>query len=213
VNKSEQNKRERIVEAAAERFRYYGIGKTTMQEIATDAGVAVGTLYLYFSNKDDLIVACAERFAGRHRQEADRILASSQPVDRKLRTYIRDRFRQSEETRTSSRHAAEITRAVLRVKPDRIIEESQMMQDVVVQLLTAGTTAGLFHITDVPRDMKVFLYSIAWFFPNALAEPAFPPTESDLLEVVDWFLAAWKSGASAKKAPPRTKAQHRAAKK
>jgi len=53
------SKNQIIVDAARKRFQHYGIGKTTMQEIAADAGVAVGTLYLYFSNKDELVVACA----------------------------------------------------------------------------------------------------------------------------------------------------------
>ncbi len=201
------NKPDRIVEAAARRFRYYGIGKTTMQEIARDAGVAVGTLYLYFGNKDALIVACAEKFAGRHRREADEILASNKPPDEKLRQYVRSRFRQSEQTRTSSRHAAEITRAVLRVKPDRILEEGAMMQEVVGRLLAEGVASGLFHVADRERDTKVFLCSIAWFFPNALAELAITPTESDLMEVVDWFIEAWKSGGTARK--PGTKRRAR----
>ena len=38
------DKRQRILVAARARFRHYGIPKTTMQEIAQDAGVAVGTM-------------------------------------------------------------------------------------------------------------------------------------------------------------------------
>jgi AcrR family transcriptional regulator len=38
------DKRQRILAAARKRFRYYGVRKTTMHEIARDAGVAVGTL-------------------------------------------------------------------------------------------------------------------------------------------------------------------------
>jgi AcrR family transcriptional regulator len=183
----------KIVEAAAQRFRYYGIGKTTMQEIAQDAGVAVGTLYLYFSNKDALVVACAEEFADRHRQQAEKTLSSKLPPDEKLRAYIVARFHQSEDTRTSSRHAAEITRAVLRVKPDRIREEGQMMLEVTAKIQQEGAAAGLFHFTDPERDAKVFLYSLVGFFPNALSEPPVAPLEADLLDIVDWFLETWKS--------------------
>jgi len=186
-------KRDRIVESAAQRFRHYGIGKTTMAEIAQDAGVAVGTLYLHFKDKDDLVVACAEKFAGRHREECAAILASAQPVDKKLRRYIVGRFHQSEETRTSSRHAAEITRAVLRVKPDRILEEGEMMRATVTQLLREGVEKRQFRIADIDRDALVFLYSISYFFPNALTTPAIVPTEADLRLVIDWFLKTWQS--------------------
>jgi AcrR family transcriptional regulator len=193
------NKRARIVDAARKRFRYYGIGKTTMQEIADDAGVAVGTLYLYFSNKDDLVVACAEEFVRRHRRRAEAILASAAPADKKLRRYVVDRFRQSEATRTSSRHAAEITRAVLRVKPDRIDEESQMMWQVIGEILAEGVRDGLFRIDRPADDAKIFLIAIAAFFPNALTEPPRMPKEQDLVSVINWFVRAWKSGVSRRK--------------
>ena len=167
-------KSERIIKAARERFRYYGLSKTTMQEIASDAGVAVGTLYLYFKNKDELVAACAEEFVALHRKEAAAILASDAPADEKLRRYVLNRFRRSAETRTGSRHLAELTRAVLRVKPDRVVEEGQMMWEVVVQILREGVEAGVFQISDPEDDAQVFLFSIAYFFPNALSHQPIP---------------------------------------
>jgi len=187
------DKRQRIIDAARQRFRYYGIAKTTMQEIAQDAGVAVGTLYLYFSNKDELIVAGAEDYVARHRRESDAILAADTTADVKLRDYLLGRFRQSEEARTSSRHAAELTRAVLRVRPDRIQEEGQLMWDMVTRLLELGREQGVLHASDPQADAKVLLFSIAWFFPNALTQPAIEPREEDLLSVIDWFLRVWKT--------------------
>jgi AcrR family transcriptional regulator len=186
-------KHEKIVEAAAARFRYYGIRKTTMQEIAEDAGVAVGTLYLYFSNKDALVAACAEEFAARHQRQAEEILASKRKPDEKLRAYVAARFRQSEETRTASPHAAEITKAVLRVKPERIREEGAMMMEVIGRILAEGSEQGIFQVADAERDLKVFLYSLAAFFPSALIKPTIEPVEADLLEIVDWFLGVWRA--------------------
>jgi AcrR family transcriptional regulator len=56
-----------------------------MQEIARDAGVAVGTLYLFFKDKDALLVAGTEEYATRHRQQAEAILASDASAADKLR--------------------------------------------------------------------------------------------------------------------------------
>ena len=187
------SKEQTIVDAAAKRFRHYGIGKTTMQEIAQDAGIAVGTLYLYFANKDALVVACAEKFAERHRREAAEVLASDVTVDEKLRRYILARFHQAAETRTASPHAVEITRAVLRVKPDRAREEGLMMWENVAKMLSEGTAQGTFRLADPTQDAKVFVYALAAFFPNALSQPAIEPNEADLVEVIDWFLGVWKS--------------------
>jgi AcrR family transcriptional regulator len=188
------SKTQRIVQAAGERFRYYGIAKTTMQEIAQDAGVAVGTLYLYFKNKDALVVACAADFVHRHRQEAQAILAARMPAEEKLRAYLVGRFRASEETRTGSRHAVELTRAVLRLKPDRLQEEGEMMWQTVAAILAQGVESRSFEIASVQGDAKVLLFSVAYFFPNALTEIMIPPTEADLLSVINWFIEAWKRG-------------------
>jgi AcrR family transcriptional regulator len=186
------SKTEKIIEAAGQRFRYYGIAKTTMQEIAADAGVAVGTLYLYFKNKDDLVVACAGEFAERHRREIDDVFNSKAASAEKLRRYLVGRFRAAEDVRMGTRHAVELTRAVMRLKPDRLVEEGQMMFEAVTRMLHEGVQRKQFRITDVERDAKVFLFSIAYCFPNALTEPPIPPTEQDLLLVVDWFLEQWE---------------------
>jgi AcrR family transcriptional regulator len=190
------NKNERIIEAAGQRFRYYGIAKTTMQEIAADAGVAVGTLYLYFKNKDELVVACAGEFAERHRREIDEVFSSKATPAEKLRRYLVGRFRAAEDVRTGTRHAVELTRAVMRLKPERLIEEGQMMFEAVSRILSEGVERKHFRIVDIERDAKVFLFSIAYCFPNALTEPPIPPTEEDLLLVVDWFIEKWRVQAS-----------------
>jgi AcrR family transcriptional regulator len=191
-NTSAMSKTQKIVEAARKRFRHYGIGKTTMQEIAADAGVAVGTLYLYFGNKDDLVVACAGEFVERHHRQAAAILADDTTADQKLRNYATARFRESKEIRTNSRHAIELARAVLRVKPDRIHEEGMMMSQTISAILRLGVRNREFRIANVEEDAHVFLCSIAWFFSNALAPPPIEPTEKDLLSVVNWFIKAWK---------------------
>ncbi len=46
-----------IVEAATRIFARYGINKTTMADIATEAGVARQTLYNAYQNKDELLCA------------------------------------------------------------------------------------------------------------------------------------------------------------
>jgi AcrR family transcriptional regulator len=185
------DKRQRIVDAARKRFRYYGVKKTTMQEIARDAGVAVGTLYLYFKDKDDLLVACTEEYIARHRRQAEAILASDVSAGDKLRRYVLDRFRAAQGTRTGYRHAAELTREVLRVRPDRRLDEGRMMAENFVRLLRLGIEAGELYTDDPERDARVLLLSLAFLFPSALDQWAYAPKEEDLLLVVDWFLRVW----------------------
>src|SRR6516165_169324 len=107
-----------------------------MQEISRDAGVAVGTLYLYFKDKDELLIAGTEEYVTRHRRQAEAILASDASAADKLRRYVLDRFRASTSTRTGNKpHVVELWREVLRVRPERRLEEGQMMIDYFARIL------------------------------------------------------------------------------
>ncbi|MEP6775527.1 MAG: TetR/AcrR family transcriptional regulator [Chloroflexota bacterium] len=54
---ADTGKREAIVKAARVMFTMDGYEATTMAKVAQRAGVAVGTVYLYFQNKNDLLSA------------------------------------------------------------------------------------------------------------------------------------------------------------
>ena len=54
------DKRERILRAAIKVFARKGFYATRVSEIAKAAGVADGTIYLYFKNKDDVLVSIFE---------------------------------------------------------------------------------------------------------------------------------------------------------
>src|SRR5215468_12399589 len=51
-----RDKQQLILQAARELFANNGYDDTTIAEIARAAGVAVGTVYLYFANKHDILV-------------------------------------------------------------------------------------------------------------------------------------------------------------
>src|SRR3954469_19616402 len=51
-----QDKRARIMDAAIKVFAERGFHTATVAEIARSAGVADGTIYLYFKGKDDLLL-------------------------------------------------------------------------------------------------------------------------------------------------------------
>lgn len=53
-------KRERILDAAETIFAAYGFFAARVSQIAAEAGVADGTIYLYFKSKDDLLISLFE---------------------------------------------------------------------------------------------------------------------------------------------------------
>src|SRR4051812_37952695 len=54
-----QTKRLQIQAAAKKRFLHYGLAKATMRDIAGDLGISVSNLYLYYTNKNELVLDIA----------------------------------------------------------------------------------------------------------------------------------------------------------
>jgi AcrR family transcriptional regulator len=55
--RQKENRDRRIVEAAAQLFREWGYDGVKIETIATHADVSIGTIYNYYQNKGDLLVA------------------------------------------------------------------------------------------------------------------------------------------------------------
>lgn len=53
--------RERIISEASQLLRTQGYSALTVQALAKNCGMAVGTVYNYFSSKDELTIACIAR--------------------------------------------------------------------------------------------------------------------------------------------------------
>src|ERR1700712_5501525 len=56
-------KREKILDAAHNRFLHYGYSKTTMNEIAGDISMSKALLYYYFPDKSELYTAVMRKLA------------------------------------------------------------------------------------------------------------------------------------------------------
>lgn len=72
-------KRQIIVDAAIDIIAEQGFQRTTIKQIAARAGVADGTIYNYFKNKDAILMAIMERLSEAEMREID--FAEAQKVD------------------------------------------------------------------------------------------------------------------------------------
>ncbi|NJM75702.1 MAG: TetR/AcrR family transcriptional regulator [Acaryochloridaceae cyanobacterium RU_4_10] len=191
MQRLDESKRAAILQAAKQRLSQYGVKKTTMQEIAEDAGIAVGTLYLYFKNKNEILIATAEAYSQQHKADTEKILRSPLPAPEKLKAYLVNRFRAVQDNRLSGSHAAELARAVIRLKPDLQVEEGKAVKRNVASILQEGIQANLFQCDRLEQDLEVFLYSIGYFFPMPTTEKYYEPDEEKLCIVIDWFVQKW----------------------
>lgn len=60
--KSAEERRKDILDAALRLFADGGFNETTVSDIAAEAGMATGTVYLYFPSKEDVLKGLHERF-------------------------------------------------------------------------------------------------------------------------------------------------------
>jgi TetR/AcrR family fatty acid metabolism transcriptional regulator len=82
------DKRSRILDAAVRVFAGRGFFNATVAEIARAAGVADGTIYLYFKSKDDLLLSLFEEKMAELTGSAQAALAACQGAPARLRAFI-----------------------------------------------------------------------------------------------------------------------------
>ena len=72
--------KEKIIQSAIENFAQNGFDRTRMEDIATAAGLAKGTLYLYFKSKEDLFYAICEHNLEELRNQLSRLFNSKENI-------------------------------------------------------------------------------------------------------------------------------------
>ncbi len=159
------DKRSLITEAAIAVFAERGFHQSRVSDIAERAGVADGTIYLYFKNKEDLLLSIFEEkmdvlLAGLRESLAE----TADPVDR-IRRFASFHFRQVRENRA----AAEVLQVELRLS-NKFLKEYRPEKlwaylGVFGQIVREGQACGTFR-----ADLDPFV--TMWAFFGALDELA-----------------------------------------
>jgi len=79
------DKRSRILQAAVKVFARRGYFAARVADVAHRAGVADGTIYLYFRNKEDLLVSLFDEVMSEHLEGKGRDLEPGEPAPARLR--------------------------------------------------------------------------------------------------------------------------------
>ena len=87
-----EDKRDRIREAAIRVFSEKGFHEARAEEIAHLAGVAVGTIYNYFKNKEDILLDIFATEFEQRRRFYGRLQASGLPVVEQVRRILEEHF-------------------------------------------------------------------------------------------------------------------------
>lgn len=147
-----ENTRDAILEAARRRFLRFGPRKTTMDEVAREAGCSRTTLYAHFRNKEDLYGSLLEQDAEAFIQEASSVLGSASGARKEIRriveitrrTYARNHMLRLALTGDAEMTLEPVARAFTRDQERRII-------DVLRRVLEEGVAEGSLRPIDPER--------------------------------------------------------------
>jgi AcrR family transcriptional regulator len=145
--------RERLLEVA---LRAFSSGEdVTLEAIARQAGVGIGTLYRHFPTREALVEAVYRGEVARLRDTASQLLASQAP-EAALRTWM-DSFASYV---TAKRGMAETLRAIAATGAISAAQTQQTLAATIKDLLDAGAAAGTLRRDISAADVLTALTGI-----------------------------------------------------
>ncbi len=136
------NKYHQILEAAVKVFARQGFHQSTVAQIAKEAGVADGTIYLYFKNKDDILV---QFFSVRTKQVfesfREAVDAAETSAD-KLRNLVRRHLAEFQRDKDGAVVYQVETHQNSRLAEAQIREMSKMYRDLISEIVEQGQQEG-----------------------------------------------------------------------
>lgn len=200
ARKPEGDKRRQILEAAVAVFAQKGYFTARVSDIAQLAGVADGTIYLYFKNKEDIIVSLfadvVERYLNRAKQEIE---AARTPRERLLAIARHHLAALSERRDVAILFQTELRQSTLMSRISS--KELRSYIDLLFKVVEDGQAQGVFR-TDLPRSLVV--QSFFGALDEMVTSWILSPTHYNLVDlagpVTDLFLGGLDAGAK----KPRT---------
>jgi len=158
-NKAER--RRRVLEAARAVFKEFGYENATTREIATRAGVAVGTVFVYARDKRDLLMTIVNDDLEAVTETSFANLDGDQPFLEKLIALFEPRYRywvRDPEISTFALHET----AAARVKDvpsetDRFYRRRGRMLERIAEMVEVEQRAGRLGTPDDPPTIALFL--------------------------------------------------------
>ena len=152
------DKHEKIIEAAVKVFASKGFYNAKVAEIAREAGIADGTIYLYFKNKDDILISLFEE---KINKIILRVQAEIQKIDdpvEKLRKFITLHLKLVRE----DRHLAEVIQVELR-QSNKFMREYDPVKfldymNIISSVVKEGQQRNIFRKEVSPGIVKRALF-------------------------------------------------------
>ncbi|MCB9760768.1 MAG: TetR/AcrR family transcriptional regulator [Alphaproteobacteria bacterium] len=187
-------RRQELALAALAVFAERGFARTSMSQVAEAAGVAKGTLYLYFSSKEELVVAAASAWVAQVEAAAPPpIDPASAPLPR-----LRALLQASTRAFLEDPSVVKLFLAVLRgaIEPgdplarlDVVQRVSAPIRSAIVGILRDGAARGLLR-PEVAQDAERLAVNVVAFVDGLGLHHLASPGRVDLDAQLDLYLEA-----------------------
>jgi AcrR family transcriptional regulator len=180
-----KDKRTRILDAAQSLFLRYGVKRTALDDVVREAGIAKGTLYLYFDSKDALFAAIAERLCVEMLRNAEEAIGSSSSITSRLVGCLDAYIGSSHRLTAQSPHIAELTESKEAVAAKIFSAYSRKWRDLLRNVLREG---------GIERGDAVEMLVAAAVGTAQTGDPAIKPYRARLTALIDVLVVGLRSG-------------------
>ena len=147
--------RERIMTKADELFRQFGFGKTTVADIAAELGMSPANIYKFFSSKEAIIQASADRNLVVLTEAVQRhMVASSAALDRIERVLLTV-FRHTVDILRNERQVFKLMMLAYEQKWDCVGAFDKFLLQTLARLVKEGMNTGEFKSGDTSATARL----------------------------------------------------------
>lgn len=185
---SDKSKKEKIIAAALELFSDKSYHKTTVSEIAGEAGVAKGTVYWYFDSKKQLFQAILlSGIEELHTRIRNKVKQKENEIE-KLEIVVKQFLSFFEEGRRLSKMYQESTIAISKDFKEKINILREEEVDLVTGIIEAGKQKGKFKKEVDSQDAASILIGMISAYNPHICQNLEEPVTSKAKVIIDLFL-------------------------
>lgn len=141
--------RNNIIDSAQKLFRLYGLKKTTMDDIANSLGKTKSAIYYFFTNKEDILQAVAEKEIKQGIDILNNAVNAVEHATEKMAAYIRTRFYTNQSIASfygfPEEDYFEYHELIKKVR----VELDKKELNTITRILTKGNQENIFNVADV----------------------------------------------------------------
>lgn len=192
------SKRETILEAAQLRFARYGFRRTSMEDIAQEAGISRASLYLEFKNKEEIFASVSKALCEHALAAASAALDQQAPLDERLTLALLGKSERIVELVHGSPHGAELMEENKRLRGGNMVDLEIPFRELVTRALRKASAAGEIDLARVDLSAA----ELADLFASAAAGLKSPGVTAEAYrDAVAAFVRVFFAGVAKK--PPR----------